>query len=108
MESKEEKIKIVEDTLEGDSSSKERWEHIQKNLSNIKAGMKRQDVIDFIGYPDWIEFTPENVMQYSVTYFDAEKEEPSASIHIILNDNKRVVEIRSDNTFYGPLPDCEK
>ncbi|MGA1826402.1 MAG: hypothetical protein ACMUIP_17240 [bacterium] len=89
---------------EGDIFSKERWERIQKNLIYIKIGMKKYKVIEIIGFPDGIEYTPPNIMQYSVAYGIIGEKRPSASIHIILDENQKVAEMKSNAFIYGPPP----
>ena len=99
---------VAETDKEGDTSSNERWEHIQKQLRYVKIGMKKTEVIELLGYPDGIEYTPSNIMQYSADDNILGNRHLSVPIHIniVLDDDNKVIEIRKNAFLYGPQPDC--
>jgi hypothetical protein len=103
-EQNDKKTIVNEESLEGDIFSKDRWKNIKSNISNIKIGMKKQQIIKILGNPDGVNFTPKNVMQYSTAYGVVDKDIPSESIHILLDDNNQVIEVRQNAFIYGPLP----
>ncbi|MBI5843116.1 MAG: hypothetical protein HZB23_00430 [Deltaproteobacteria bacterium] len=99
---------VVETDKEGDTSSNERWEHIQNQLRYVKIGMKKTEVIELLGYPDGIEYTPSNIMQYSADDNILGNRHLSVPMHIniVLDDDNKVIEIRKNAFLYGPQPDC--
>jgi hypothetical protein len=88
---------------EGDIYSRERWVNIKKNINGIKRGMAKRDIIEILGFPDGLKWTPSNIIQYSVAYGVMGDGKSNESIHIVLELNK-VVEIREGAFVYGPPP----
>lgn len=98
-----EDIKDTEAPQEGDIYSKERWIRIQKKLNCVVIGMSRLGVIEKLGYPDGARYTPKNIMQYSVA--DGVVVGLSVKpIHIILDHEGNVSEIKKADFVYGPPP----
>ncbi len=79
---------------EGDIYSTARWERIKSNLSKIQAGMKKQEVIGELGFPDGTTFFRPNIIQYSVAAGVLGEKHRGAYIHIVIDENQTVLEIR--------------
>lgn len=86
---------------------KKRWELVQDNLRFVKVGMKREEVVKFLGEPDNDAFIPANVMQFSVDSNVVEDDEHVSSVHIILDVDQKVIEIQNNKYVYGPPSNCE-
>lgn len=92
----------IKGSMEGNALSKDRWNYIQKHIKYIKVGMKKLEIIELLGYPNAIEFSPPDIMEYS--YYDPVYDEVQRfpAIHIFLDSNQKVIEIKKDNFVYGP------
>ena len=93
---------IMDGIKEGNIYSIQRWRRIQGNLKDIRIGMKRHEVIKIIGNPDGIAFSPENVMQYSVAHGVVDGDCLTTPIHIILDENQSVIEVKRVASILGP------
>ncbi|WP_027359663.1 hypothetical protein [Desulforegula conservatrix] len=89
------------------SEMKKRWEFVQDNLRFVNVGMKREEVVKFLGEPDNDAFIPANVMQFSVDSGVVEDDAHVSSVHIILDEGQKVIDIQNNNYIYGPPSNCE-
>lgn len=87
---------------EGSIFSIKRWEHVQEKITLIKKGMDREDVLKILGKPDGIDYTPSNMIQYSLSYETEGEGWQTISIHILFDNDYRVREIQNNEFVFGP------
>ena len=89
-------------TTEKFANDGQRWEHILNNISQVKTGMAKKEIVKILGQPDGSEFCPPDVIQYTVDSEYRPEGEKGKYIIMLFNQEDKLIKLKRTDYMYGP------